>query len=207
MRLQYEDLPRQIPINVPRGRRCIINNGIAQEFLTDDLPNTLIATLAGGETKHGILRESVFAKYLVESIFGLKVVGYSDIYGNECYDIENINRLCQIILEPWMYKVRSIMLSDEYDMENKRNEEYWIYTPKEKNSLNFSKEGKVYTSSVISAGGYYYEICKSQDESNVISKVVNSCNLPIRKPKAVRPVIFIKAKAVVREENRILAMA
>ena len=207
MKLQYEDLPRQISIKVPKGRRCIVNNGIIQEFLTDDLPNKLVATLEGVEAKQGTLRETIFVKYLVEPIFSFRIVGYNDIYGNECYDVENINKICQLISEPWMYKVRSTMLFDEYDSGTKKDTEYWIYTPKEKNSLSFSKCGEIYTSTVVSAGGYYYEICKSQNGSNVISKVVNPCNLPIRKPRAVRPVIFLKAKAVVKEENRILAMA
>ena len=41
----------------------------------------------------------------------------------------------------------------------------------------------------------------------MISKVVDYYNLPMRKPKAVRPVILLRPKAVVREEKRVLAMA
>ena len=99
MKLQYEDLPRQISIKVPKGRRCIVNNGIIQEFLTDDLPNKLVATLEGVEAKQGILRETIFVKYLVEPIFSFRIVGYNDIYGNECYDVENINTTEEPIAE------------------------------------------------------------------------------------------------------------
>ena len=207
MKLSYDDYPNEIQIEVPRERKCLITSGTPQEFSTDDLPSTLTARFVGFETRQGVFREFTLAKYVVEPIFALRIFGRCSTYGFENYDVESINRLCNLISQPYMYGVRSSTAQDEFVTQDDTNKEYWLYTPEDVNSLSFSKDGKTFKANVVYAGGYYYEICESEGESNVIKKVVDYYNLPIRKPKAVRPVVLLRPKAVVREEKRVLAMA
>ena len=207
MKLSYDDYPNEIQIEVPRERKCLITSGTPQEFSTDDLPSTLSARFVGLETKQGMFRDITLAKYVVEPIFDLRIYGRCSTYGFECYDIESVNRVCKLISQPWMYGVRSSTPQDEFVYQNDTDREYWLYTPEDGNALRFSKSGKIFKTTAVFAGGYYYEICKSEGESDVISKVVDYYNLPMRKPKAVRPVILLRPKAVVREEKRVLAMA
>ena len=207
MKLLYDDYPNEIQIEVPRERKCVITSGTPQEFSTDDLPSTLSARFVGLETKQGVFRDTTLAKYVVEPIFNLRIYGRYNVYGCENYDIESINKLCKLISQPYMHSVRSSTPQDEFVSQNDIDREYWLYTPEDVNSLSFSKSGKIFKTVAVSAGGYYYEICKSEGESDVISKVVDYYNLPMRKPKAVRPVILLRPKAVVRAEKRVLAMA
>ena len=207
MKLSYNDYPNEIQIEVPRERKCLITSGTPQEFSTDDLPSTLTARFVGFETRQGVFREFTLVKYVVEPIFDLRIYGRYNVYGCENYDIESINKLCMLISQPYMHSIRSSIPQDEFVSQNDTDREYWLYTPEDVNSLSFSKSGKIFKTVAVSAGGYYYEICKSEGESDVISKVVDYYNLPMRKPKAVRPVILLRPKAVVREEKRVLAMA
>ena len=207
MKLSYDDYPREIEFEVPKGRKCTISSGTLQEFSTDDLPSTLSATFVGFETKQETFREVTLAKYAVEPIFALTIYGRYNIYGCENYDIESISKVCSLISQPWMYGVRSSTPQDDFVTQNDTDKEYWLYTPEDVNALSFSKAGRVFRVNAVLAGGYYYEICRSEGESNVIKKVVDYYNLPMRKPKAVRPVILLKPKAVAKVNEVALAMA
>lgn len=209
MKHRYSDLPESIVLDVPRGRKCTIvaNNGQVQEFSTDDLPSKLFAKYEGIKEVSGILREVRLAQYSVEPIFNLQVFSENDFCGNRCYDIESMNKLCQLISLPWMYSIRSSMLQDEFVEKDTEQTQYWLYNPNDRYTLSFFKNGKIWETSVVFCEGYYYEIDKSKDEDPVIKKIVDEHNLPIKKPKPVKPVFFVTARAIARAEKMSLAIA
>lgn len=204
MKLQNGIFPEHILIEVPKGKECIIGNQI---FSTDDLPDKLKATYEGVETVRTLFREIYLTKYSVEPIFSLKIINKQDEYSSECYDVECVNKLCKIITQPWMYFVRSSIPEDKFVTRNTGENAYWLYTPSEKYFLSFSKNGKIWMASVTFSGGYYYEICQSIGQDSKISKVVNRENLPICSPKAVKPVIFLDAKAFEKTQKTRLEIA
>lgn len=204
VKLQNGIFPEHILIEVPKGKECTVEG---QTFSTDDLPDKLKATYEGLEPVRTIFREVNLIKYSVEPIFSLQINGRQDVYRAECYDIECVNRLCSIISQPWIHDIRSSMPEDKFVVRNTGENPYWLYTPDDKYDLSFSKDGKIWKTSVVFSGGYYYEIFQSIGEAPRINKVVNSNNLSIRKPKAVKPVIFLEAKAFEKMPEKSIEIA
>ena len=204
VKLQNGFFPEHILIEVPKGKECTIEG---QKFSTDDLPDKLLATYEGLEPTNTIFREMSLIKYSVEPIFSLIRLGGSDYCGNECYNAESVNRLCKIISQPWMHSVRSSMPQDKFITRNTGENPYWLYTPKDNYHLNYVKDGKIWSASIISCeSGYYYELLKSKDDS-LIRKFVDRSNLSMGNPKAVKPVIFLDAKAFEKSSNMSLEIA
>lgn len=190
MRFQDRDFPKKIRIEVPRGRQCNIEG---QTFSTDDLPHNLLASYEGEEVKKTSFRDIKLVKYSVEPIFSLCMAGKSDYCGNECYNPESMNRLCEIISQPWMSCVRSAIPEDVVITETEEKQ-YWLYMPNEKYKLAYVRNGKIYSVVIIGCDfGYYYEleIC---GEERIIHKIGNRTNLSICQPRAVKPIVFLNAR-------------
>ena len=204
----YGNYPKQFWIDTPRGRNCTIGNdaiGI-QTFSTDDLPSSLIATFDCLETTKVFFREISLLKYHVEPIFSLRMNSKEDRNGNEYYDYECICKLCKLISQPWMRTVRSATLQDGFIQEDRGEKPYWLYTPNDKYHLSFVQNGNVCRTSVIGCeGGYYYEFCKTENDTQ-IRKVSNKDQL-LKEPKEVKPVIFLDAMAFVKLQEMKLAIA
>ena len=192
MKLQNGVFPEHVLIEVPKERQCIIEG---QNFSTEELPSKLVATYEGIETIGKFFRDVNVAKYSVEPIFSLKIASRADYCGNECYNVESINRLCRLISQPWMRFVRSSVLEDKFVTRDTGENPYWIYTPNDEYHLTYVKNGKIWSTNIIACEhGYYYELIKSGD-SSLIKKAGDKSRLSIYAPKAVKPVVFLDAKS------------
>lgn len=204
MKLQNSDFPRTICIKVPRGRDLTF---LGQSFSTDDLPERLIATFVTMEEVKIGWRNTILAKYSVEPIFSVRMIPTEDDYGIECYNQNYLNKLCRLILQPDMIKLRSAVLQDEFVVQRTEEDSYWICTPGEKYKATFSENGILWQASVLGCeSGYYYEYYSSEEDDRIFRKVGKKSQL-MKKPRAVKPIVYYNTKAFARVEEIEFAFA
>ena len=201
MRPQSSDFPKHIWINVPKGRMWSMGKQI---FSTDDLPEKLLSTFVALEEVDWLWRRNFLLKYAVEPIFSLEIPRVEKKYGNKYFDVESINKLCNLIFQPFFGQVRSAVPQDQFVEENTGEKPYWLYTPTDKSHLMYSQNGVIWETSILDCeAGYYYQISKSRDDSRI--KKVGSEELLEKELRAVKPVIFFDAREFLKSKDVNLA--
>lgn len=203
MELQNINFPKQIFIDVPKGRKRTI---AGQTFSTNDLPDRLQATFEGVENERRWWSEVSLVKYSVEPIFNLRIPRNEDAKGNYYYNVEDVIELCSIIVGPGMEKIRNAIPKDKFVEKEKIKQPYWLCDSEDKYHLTFVKEGKIWKTSVIGCtSGYYYE-CYTSKEETWFKKVGSKANL-FQESMPVRPVVFFDARAFVKSQETSFAFA
>ena len=165
MKLQSSDFPTHIWINVPKGRTWSMGN---QTFSTDDLPEKLLATFVALEEVEQLWGRNFLVKYSVEPIFNLEIPWMQNGNGNDYFDVRSINKLCNLITQPFFGRVRSAIPQDQFVHLDTKERPYWLYEPEDRRHLMYSQNGVILKTSVISGeGGYYYQLYKSREGSRI----------------------------------------
>lgn len=191
MEVRNVDFPQRILLDVPKGRCCNIDG---QTFSTDNLPNRLQAEYEGVEKVRKLWSEIEIVKYCIEPIFSFKIQIKQDKNDVDFCDAESINKLCNLISQPYMEFVRSAVPTDEFVERDRNKIPYWLYTPDDKYHFSFAQNGIIWKAGIIGCeSGYYYEYYQS--ESGRCFRKVGDREELFPKKMAVRPVVFFEAKA------------
>lgn len=201
MKLQSSDFPKNIWINVPKGRTWSTGK---QTFSTDELPERLLATYVDIEEVEQLWGRNFLVKYSVEPIFNLEIPLIQKDNGNDYFNLGSINKLCNLIAQPFVRRVRSAVPQDQFVKQNTKERPYWLYEPEDRHHLIYSQNGVIWKTSILTCeSGYYYQIDKSKDASKI--RKVDFKNLSERTARAVKPVIFFDAREFINSSEVNLA--